>query len=83
MKKTILISLAAFAGFILAEESKQTPTVESLQAELSTLRAKYAQCQQEMALWQNIPVMETRLNLARELAKEAEREAAKKKAVEK
>ncbi len=89
----IFISLLIFTVILAAEEARE-PTkmapadsnratikytdIDSLRAEISRLKARNAWCSQELNLWQNIPVMEVRLELAREEAKAAERDKAAK-----
>ncbi len=69
--RTILLILV-FSGMLSADE------LADAKAEIARLKARNAWCSQELNLWQNIPVMEVRLELAREEAKAAEREKAAK-----
>lgn len=80
----ILIAFLALGQLFAEEPAKPAqPTVEQVLAEVAALKsdlellgAKLGWCQQEMALWQNIPVMETRLKLAVESRKAEERKQA-------
>ena len=76
MQKIILLLI--LAGMPLAAED---PKIElaAAKAEIALLKARSNWCSQEMDIWKrNIPVMEVRLELAREEAKAAEREKAAK-----
>ena len=69
--RTILL-LLIITGILSADE------LADAKAEIARLKARNAWCSQELNLWQNIPVMEVRLELAREEAKASEREKAAK-----
>lgn len=50
--------------------------LETLRSEIALLKAQNAWLQNEMSIWENIPVIEVRLNLKRENAKAEQRKEA-------